>query len=429
MRVVILAHNLRAAGGASVGRNIVSALARVADAHEYLLIVPVGVGYEHVPKPSRGSCVYYRRRLGFLGQQVFEARTLPRLVRSFRPDIVWALGNFGLTDPGTAKQAVLLHKAQLVYDAHHQRGEAPRLRWVNAAARRRLRRSLPATQLVFCQTATMAQHFARAFQYRGRLALLPNAVSCSVDDRRASDRPAAWQRLAGKFVLFYLTRYYPHKNLEILVELFRRHAEPLRDVAVIITVSADQHPRAGQLLAALQEPLVREHIINVGPIDQSQLAAYYTHADAVIMPTLLESFSGTYLEAMRFDRPILTSDLDFAHDVCGPAAVYFAPLDPTAIRDAILHVKESDSTRAALVAAGRDRLQRYRDWDAIVLDAVRQLEQLGGREPIEEPRQSGVPAWRAPADREPLGPVAGSVALNAPPARDPGWRGGGAWKR
>ena len=30
------------------------------------------------------------------------------------------------------------------------------------------------------------------------------------------------------------------------------------------------------------------------------------------MPTLLESFSGTYVESMYFEKPILTSDLDFA---------------------------------------------------------------------------------------------------------------------
>ena len=49
------------------------------------------------------------------------------------------------------------------------------------------------------------------------------------------------------------------------------------------------------------------------------------------MPTLLESFSGTYVEAMYHQIPIFTSDIDFAHDVCKEAAFYFDPLDSNSI--------------------------------------------------------------------------------------------------
>ena len=51
----------------------------------------------------------------------------------------------------------------------------------------------------------------------------------------------------------------------------------------------------------------------------------------MILPTLLESFSATYIEAMFHGKTILTSDLDFARDVCGEAAFYFDPLNPQSI--------------------------------------------------------------------------------------------------
>ena len=387
MRLVTLAHNLRVAGGLSVGRNIISSLSRVAHNHEHLLILPSGVGYEDVEKPRRSSLVYYTRKLGTAGQRLFEMIELPRLVAAFQPDVVWGLGNFGLVNPRGAKQAILVHKPQFVYDAAHQEREVWRQRYANKLARRRLEQSLPVTQLIFCQTETMAKRFGQAFQYQGRTAILPNAVSRLLGQDDASPTPAPLAQMRSGFRLLSVAKYYPHKNLEVLVALFRRYASRLSDVAVILTVAADQHPHAAQFLATLHEPGVRDHIINVGPVDQSELAGYYHHCDALLMPTLLESFSGTYLEAMRFGRQILTSDLDFAREVCGAAAAYFNPFDVESICETILRVKCSADLRAALVAAGRERMQRFfRDWDAIVLDAIQDLERLAGERQLERRR-------------------------------------------
>jgi hypothetical protein len=48
----------------------------------------------------------------------------------------------------------------------------------------------------------------------------------------------------------------------------------------------------------------------------SDVPKWYKATQALLLPTLLESFSGTYIEAMHFERPIFTSNLDFAKEVC-----------------------------------------------------------------------------------------------------------------
>lgn len=45
MRIAIIAHNLRSAGGLSVGQNIVGVLPAIAPVHTFLMIVPQGCGY------------------------------------------------------------------------------------------------------------------------------------------------------------------------------------------------------------------------------------------------------------------------------------------------------------------------------------------------------------------------------------------------
>jgi len=378
MRMAIVAHNLRVAGGLSVGLSVVSALARVADHHEYLLILPAGVGYEAAAKPTRATCRFYRRRAGFLGQLLFEQFRLPFLVRGFKPDVVWGLGNFGLVRPGVP-QAMVLQQAYFVYDPSEQIKPIWRVSRITRYGAWRLARCLRATQIVFCQTKTMARRFAQAFGYSGQVALFSNAVSRTTRTGNAPRRPPIFDQLRGKFVLLCLSRYYTHKNLESLVTLFTQHGERLRDVAVVLTIAADQMPGAAKLLARIDELGLGGYLVNVGPIRQDELPEYFAASDGLILPTVLESFSGTYLEAMRFGRPILTSDMDFAHDVCGSAACYFDPFDPASIRDAILTVKDAPGKRDALVAEGAKRFECYvRDWDSIVREAVQQLEELTG---------------------------------------------------
>jgi len=215
------------------------------------------------------------------------------------------------------------------------------------------------------------------YAYPGRTAIMPNAVSRVTLQGDRADRPAVFDRLAGRFVLFCLTKYYAHKNLEVLDRLFREHAAALEGVTILLTIRAEDHPLAKRFVARLEDPALRDRLVNVGPIPQAELAGYFNHSEGLILPTLLESFSGTYLEAMQFQRPILTSDLDFAREVCGPAARYFDARDPASIRDAVVDLRTSAGLRRELVAAGQARMQTFfRDWDSIVADAVTEVEAL-----------------------------------------------------
>ncbi len=376
LRVVILAHNLRAAGGLSVGKNVIASLSRVRPQHEYLLLMPEDVGYESVEKPPHADCRYFERGRGWVRQHLFESFTIPARVREFRPDVIWGLGNFGLRG-ASCTQAVLVHKPHYFYGPEFYQTEMLRYRLQNVLGRRRLRRSLGSVQVVFCQTKTACDRFRRTYEFRGRVAVMPNAVSRLTLQGDQSAVPRVLEAPSGRFVLFCLTRYYAHKNLEVFFDVFERFRSELSDVTVVLTVQESDHPLARRFLSRLRGAGLNEHLLNVGPVPQSELAGYFAHSSGLILPTLLESFSGTYLEAMQFRRPILTSDLDFARDVCGPAARYFDPRDPASIRDAIVQLRDSPTLRDTLVKAGEERIRLFfRDWDSIVSDAMTEIENV-----------------------------------------------------
>lgn len=376
MRIAVIAHGLRVAGGRSVAQNIIASLSRIGGAHEYLLIMPKNVGYEEIEQPDGATAHYVAVSGGFIGRALYDAIFLPSRVKRWAPDCIFCLGNFGLRIKGP-KQAVLFHKSHFVYPEVSV--ALTRSDWLkNRIIESQICRSLPFTDLVFCQTEALKQRYIARFNPAANVELLPNVVSKSVlaGNSDLSMLPALLQHDAVrfKFRLFALTRYYAHKNLEALLALFDKYRSELKDVICILTIDAKDHTDAARLLKKVETLGLSNQLINIGSVEQRLLPTLYEFSDALILPTLLESFSGTYVEAMRYCTPILTSDRDFAQAVCKQAALYFDPLDAKSILDVILRLKNDTKVGDELVALGSERLQELpSDWDVVVTDALAKL--------------------------------------------------------
>lgn len=373
MRLAILAHNLRVGGGLVVGRNVVATLPQIAPENRYLMIVPADCGFTRVELPN---VEWHEVRFGsLLDRYRVERNLLPLLLREFGPDWVWPLGNVPLRRPG-CQQALLVMDPHLFYPSRHYALETPRNRATKHLLRRHLSRALRDVDVVFLQTESARARFAASFPFTGRLAVCPPAVSRFATDAAVAPRAAAPVEALARtprrgLRALILTRYYAHKNLERVVEAFARFPDALRDVTCVLTIAAEQHSRAAELLRAIRERGLEERIVNVGPVAQEDLGALFGACDALLHPTLLESFSSAYLEAMHFGLPIATSDLDFARDVCGDAALYFDPWHAAALKDALLALRDGPALRDDLVQRGHARLATaMRGWPEILSEAL-----------------------------------------------------------
>jgi glycosyltransferase involved in cell wall biosynthesis len=79
----------------------------------------------------------------------------------------------------------------------------------------------------------------------------------------------------------------------------------------------------------------------------------------MFLPTLLECFSASYAEAMKLQKPIITSDMGFAHTVCKDAALYANPMDENNIAAKIIELSTSYELQENLVKKGVERLQMF----------------------------------------------------------------------
>jgi len=370
MRVVLYAHNLRSAGGLSIGRNIVSTLPDIAPMHIYLMVVPEECGYPDFHGVENVE-VLVCPKMNLLNRQFWERGALRKAISQFNPDWIWAIGNITVTR-SPCKQSLLLHNPHRLYRIQTQQRISTRDRLFRWVSDQKLQNNLRFVNRLYCQTETMRLRSHEVLGYPlSQIGLCPNAFSPFI--RPIQHWPEELESYRGRFILLCLTRYYPHKNLEIIVETFARYRDLLLDVVCVLPINRVQGKGASTLIDRIRSEGLGNQIVSIGEIRQERLGEFYFVADAMILPTLLESFSGTYLEAMQLDTPILTSDRGFAREVCGDAAVYIDPLSPDSVKDGILKLKESPVLRKELICKGHERLKIHiRTWPEILRDVLDQ---------------------------------------------------------
>ncbi len=129
--------------------------------------------------------------------------------------------------------------------------------------------------------------------------------------------------------LFYPADGAAHKNHDRLLKamaLLAREGLPVR-----LELTLPPHEVAARL-AALGLPV--DLATGTGPIGREAVLARIAEADALIFPSLTESFGLPLLEARAAGTAIIAAERDFVRDVCTPAES-FDPLSARSIADAV----------------------------------------------------------------------------------------------
>lgn len=387
MNFLIEALGLTAGGGKQLARDLIAHLPRHAG-HRFVVLLPEAG--EHGPAAGQHlKQIICPKPRSLAARYHFLNHVVPALAKREQADALLCLGNFAPREPGVPT-AVLLHNAHFIC---RHRAVAPRTalreRLTRAYGRYTLRRLHPSVHLIV-QTPLMRDRVRGEFSVQpGRISVIPNACDVSVGPREQTyakradagtgplehtSRAPAFRRA---FRFLCLTEYYTHKNLEVLPKAFEILMQLTScRIQVVLTLSSSQRPAARRLLETIERHGLERHFVNLGPVGNEDLVAVYGASDALVLPTLLESFSRTYLEAMQFGLPILTSDRDFARSICGDAAVYFDPLDARSVARSMARVVDDAGLRARLAAEGARRIREFPRWDDLAGRFVELLERL-----------------------------------------------------
>jgi glycosyltransferase involved in cell wall biosynthesis len=374
MIFVIEALGLTAGGGKELALDLLCRLPRFPE-HQFIVFVPDVADYRRMAA-ANVDCIHFTGPSDVISRYWALQRTVPRICADRRADALLCLGNFA-PKRAPCPTAVLIQNAYLAYqEPVAEKRLTLREKLIVAYGRRALRR-LPRRAQIIVQTPVM----------RGRLLSL---LGSSLDPSKVPVIPNPCDRSTAEngharrarihdtqpFTFLCLARYYAHKNLEVLPQaiqqLASRTSQPFK---CTITISPDQHPNAARLIRRIEGQGLGRLFVNEGPVERHALARAYGVADALILPTLLESCTRTYSEAMSHGLPILTSDRDFAHHLCGDAALYFNPLDPASVAHCMAAIMTSHALREDLATNGRRILAALPSRDEVAAQFVAVLEQ------------------------------------------------------
>jgi glycosyltransferase involved in cell wall biosynthesis len=382
VRIAIIAHSCRSGGGLVVTRNFLESLKNVVQNEKFLIIFPAGYSYEQIKLPLSSEVFVYRGSHSFWARVKFEFFVLPRIVDRFRPSVILGFGNTALVNPHVP-QALFVHQAKVFYGEKYYQYETLRNRLRLCFLRWQIAKSLPKTDIVFCQTSIVSKRFSEKFDYPlEQTRVLKFPVPSELETSEIPGKTVPAKNSFDGFRVFVLTNYSAHRNPHILVPLCRRFSAKLCEskIEFITTVESDDHPKAKKFLNDIEEYSLSGFIHNVGRLSRKQVVAYYHNCQLLWLPTMLETLGIPYLEAMKTGIAIFAPDLDFARYVCGSAAIYYNPWDIDDIFRKLMLVRENERLRMDLIAEGAkellDESKFSKSWDSLAADVLRELKSL-----------------------------------------------------
>lgn len=137
---------------------------------------------------------------------------------------------------------------------------------------------------------------------------------------------------APRWDFVYVADGEAHKNHATLLQAWQLLAEQGLKPSLALTLSARDEALARRIADAVHAHGLR--ITNLGQMPHAQVLALYADAQALVFPSVGESFGLPLVEARRIGLPIVAGELDFVRDVCEPAQT-FDPASPVSVARAV----------------------------------------------------------------------------------------------
>ena len=284
---------------------------------------------------------------------------MPAIERRIAPDAVYTL--FG--PPYWRARAVHLvgfALGRMIYPELDQEDRHQQQPWWRRKSRALKddfrRRQFSAPDYLVVESETVRARVQRFFGIDGqRIFVVPNSFSpvFSQELERLQSAPPE-----DRYRIAIPCSYYPHKNLG-LVAPTAAALQPLVDRPLEFCFTLPESGAPWQKLRAQARGLGVENCLTTrGTLAHHDIPRLYRESHATFLPTLVECSTAVYPESFCAEIPLVTSDLDFARELCGPAACFIDPRCAGAAAEGLAKVLMDLDFAKQLVSQGRTYLQQ-----------------------------------------------------------------------
>ena len=178
--------------------------------------------------------------------------------------------------------------------------------------------------------------------------------------------------VTSSFVLF-VSSLWQYKNCDGLLRAWALARGELKNRQLVIVGKGRDEKYVAQLHSLAAELGISRDVVFVGAVPLEETVRFYHAADALVYPSLNETFGLPILEAMACGCPVVTSNISAMPETAGGAAVLCDPNDPASIARAI--IEAVGPARGRLRDKGLSRASQF-TWAATAastLDVYREV--------------------------------------------------------
>lgn len=160
--------------------------------------------------------------------------------------------------------------------------------------------------------------------------------------------------LSPRGYVLALSSTQKHKNISLLLEVFRQPAKHGLKLALVGGAGKEEFERNG--LSA------SDNVVFCGAISDAELRAMYENALCLAFPSTTEGFGLPPLEAMLLGCPAIVAPRGALPEICDEAVLYADPDSPGAWSDAIDLIARDGVARSGLIEKAQAHARNFR-WD------------------------------------------------------------------
>lgn len=170
----------------------------------------------------------------------------------------------------------------------------------------------------------------------------------------------------------FVSTLQPRKNIVRLIEAFSL----LKDKETNLIIVGKKGWLYEPILAAPEKYNVLDRVKFLDFAPNEDLPGLYKGAIAYVFPSLYEGFGLTLLEAMKYDCPVITSDVSSLPEAGGTAALYVDPEKVESIAQAMEKMRD-EKVRQQFIAKGHEQIKKF-SWEKTAKETLEVLEKVAG---------------------------------------------------
>jgi glycosyltransferase involved in cell wall biosynthesis len=228
--------------------------------------------------------------------------------------------------------------------------------------------------------SAVANHYRQLLKKEGRVFVIPNGINCYDEfSQKRFDRKKIREELKiakDELAVFFVGRLSAEKNPYVFVRTAALVADSVKQLKIKFFVVGD-----GPMRPDIEKLIAENKQADVTYLGyQSNVAKYLSSADIFVLPSSIEGFPLSILEAMAMKVAVIASDVGAVRDVLGSgkAGYVVTPGSVEEIRDNILQLSNNpellirikNDARKEVEAKYSNKIlgENYRKMYAVVLE-------------------------------------------------------------